>query len=138
MLEHIEFSHFGLAVDNFSKTKEFLFKFNYTEFKSEFDKVQNVHASLMVHEKFPSIEILSKLNKDDVTPIDNIIKNNNSAIYHMCFKCLNKNLFIKKLEENNISYRQITKTSMSPLFNFPVTFYMTESIGLIEIIEEIK
>ena len=119
MLEHIEFSHFGLAVDNFSKTKEFLFKFNYTEFKSEFDKAQNVQASLMVHEKFPSIEILSKLNKDDVTPIDDIIKNNNSHL-RICennYRFSGHVSILKNVSHNNPEHAFLSFSQENVLFH---------------------
>jgi len=130
----LEFSHFGLAVSDFEKAKRFFVYMHYDVIKSEFDKQQNIVATLLENASQPSIELISKLRKDDKTPIDNIIKDNSSAFYHLCYKCADIDLCLKNIIANDINIRQISKIAYSPLFNSEISFYITDSIGLIEII----
>ncbi len=136
MLDNLEFSHFGVAVTDLEKSKSFFVAMGYKIKKSEFDSNQNIVATLITHEAQPDIEIISKSDPNDKTPIDGIIKNNSSAIYHVCYKCSNIEGFLQECSKNNIFIRQIVKPSYSILFDKDVSFYITDSIGLIEIIHE--
>ena len=80
------------------------------------------------------IEILSKIYHDDKSPIDNLIKDNKSAIYHICYECADVDKLIFDFKKENILFRKIVKEMFSPLFNKNVSFYLTDSIGVVEII----
>ena len=88
----------------------------------------------MSHPTNFDIEIISKIRQSDVTPIDRLISINSSVIYHICFECSD----IKKLEvemrKKNLLFKKIVKKMYSPLFNKDISFYISDSMGIIEII----
>ena len=134
MLKELNFSHFGLAVNDLNDAESFFINFGYKISKSEFDYNQNIQASLLEHPINPTIEVISKAKSSDKTPIDNILRNNDNSIYHICFECKNIKKFTKAVSESNTGLRQITKSTYSPLFKKKITFYITTKIGIIEII----
>ena len=136
MYNSLKFSHFGIAVSDFNKAKNFFFCTGYQISESVIDENQNILATLIKHENQSDIEIISKINQDDITPIDKLIKNNMSLIYHICFFCKNINSFIDESQDKNNSLREIVKPIYSPLFKKEISFFITESIGLVEIIHE--
>ena len=82
MKRFLKFNHFGLAVKNSLKSHQFLASLDYTLYKDVLDNNQNIRAALMQHQDHPDIEIISKINHEDVTPIDNILKHKSSTIYY--------------------------------------------------------
>ena len=134
MLKEITFSHFGLAVNDLNNAKSFFINFGYKVSKSEFDYNQNIQASLLEHPINPTIEVISKAQPSDKTPIDNILRNNDNSIYHICFECNNFKKFNQEDYLNINGLRQITQSTYSPLFKKKITFYITNKIGIIEII----
>ena len=130
----LTFNHFGLAVKDEEKSKDFLEKMNYVCHKEVFDKNQNVTAILMKHDSHPDIEIISKLKNDDVTPIDKILKNNLSATYHIAFETSHLDDIESYMKESNLRFMKIVDNMYSPLFDKEVSFHMTDFLGLVEII----
>ena len=63
-----------------------------------------------------------------------LIKDNKSAIYHICYECENIDKLIDNFKKENIWFKNVVKRMHSPLFNKDVSFYITDSIGVIEII----
>ena len=61
--------------------KFFLGTPGYQVSESVIDENQNILATLIKLENQSDIEIISKINQDDITPIDKLIKNNMSLIY---------------------------------------------------------
>ena len=136
MINELKFNHFGLAVKDIDKSQTIFNKLGYKLFKDAIDNNQKVKAYLMKKENHFDIEILSKINHDEKSPIDNLIKDNRSAIYHTCYECKDIDKLIYDFKKENIVFRQIVKKMFSPLFNKNVSFYLTDSIGVVEIIHE--
>lgn len=134
MIKDLKFNHFGLAVRDKDKSETFLSNLGYKLKKEAVDKNQNVRAMIMKHPIYFDVEIISKINSNDVTPIDNIINKNASAIYHICFECSEINNLEAEMEKKNLMFKQIVKRMFSPLFNKDVSFYYTDSMGIIEIL----
>tara|TARA_B100001769_G_scaffold261449_1_gene242911 strand:+ start:511 stop:924 length:414 start_codon:yes stop_codon:yes gene_type:complete len=134
MIKDLKFNHFGLAVKDSNKSKFFFNKLGYKEYKDVIDDNQKVRALLMKKENYFDIEILSKIHHDDKSPIDNLIQDNKSAIYHICYECTDIDKLIYDFKKENILFRKIVKEMFSPLFNKDVSFYLTDSIGVVEII----
>tara|TARA_B100000575_G_C23135414_1_gene659483 strand:+ start:318 stop:728 length:411 start_codon:yes stop_codon:yes gene_type:complete len=134
MIKNLKFNHFGLAVKNKKKSEVFLLNLGYKKKKEVIDNNQKVRAMIMTHPVNFDIEIISKIRQSDVTPIDRLISINSSVIYHICFECAD----IKKLEiemkKKNLLFKKIVKRTFSPLFNKDVSFYFSDSMGIIEII----
>jgi len=134
MIKNLKFNHFGLAVKNKKKSEVFLLNLGYKKKKEVIDNNQKVRATIMTHPVNFDIEIISKIRQSDVTPIDRLISINSSVIYHICFECSD----IKKLEiemkKKNLLFKKIVKRTFSPLFNKDVSFYFSDSMGIIEII----
>ena len=84
MYNSLKFSHFGIAVSDFNKAKIFLGT-GYQISESVIDENQNILATLIKHENQSDIENNIKINQDDITPIDKLIKKIMSLIYHICF-----------------------------------------------------
>ena len=74
MYNSLKFSHFGIAVSDFNKAKNFFLGTGYQISESVIDENQNILATLIKHENQSDIEIISKINQDDITPIDKLIK----------------------------------------------------------------
>ena len=134
MIKDLKFNHFGLAVKDSNKSKFFFSQLGYKAHKDVIDDKQKVRALLMKKENHFDIEILSKIYHDDKSPIDNLLKDNKSAIYHICYECADIDKLIYDFKKENILFRKIVKEMFSPLFNKNVSFYMTDSVGVVEII----
>ena len=134
MINELKFNHFGIAVKDSKKSQKIFYKQGYTLIKDVIDKNQNIKASLIRKEKQFDIEIISKININDKTPIDTLIQDNKSAIYHICYECKNIDKLIGDFKKENIWFKNVVKRMHSPLFNKDVSFYVTDSIGVIEII----
>jgi len=134
MINELKFNHFGLAVRDKSKAETFLNNLGYKWKKEVDDMNQNIKAGIMFHPLYFDIEIISKIRSEDKTPIDNLIKNNSSALYHICFECTNINKLEIEMKEKNLLFREIVKKIYSPLFERDISFYYSDSIGIIEIL----
>ncbi len=134
MQKFLKFNHFGLAVQNSLKSQQFLVSLGYKLYKDVIDSNQNVNAVLMQHQIHPDIEIISKINYEDVTPIDNILKHNSSATYHICYECSDFESLKEDFKEEKVLFKQVVNKMYSPLFEKDVSFHITDSVGLVEII----
>lgn len=134
MIQDLKFNHFGLAVKDSNKSKSFFNKLGYHAFKDTIDDNQKVKALLMKKENHFNIEILSKIHHEDKSPIDNLIQDNRSALYHICYECDDIDQLVFDFKKENILFRKIVNKMFSPLFNKDVSFYLTDTIGIVEII----
>ena len=75
----------------------------------------------------PRIELVYQ-NKDS-SPIDNILKSNDSLIYHTCCKCKDIKLVVKQIKAEGFKIFPVSKST--PEFSF----YYIQDIGLIELFE---
>ena len=102
MIKNLKFNHLGLAVKDQSKAKELLYSLNYRLIDDVHDDNQNVRVALLKNDLQLDIEIISKININDETPIDKIINHNSFATYHICFEYEN---FDRISPENQNRYR---------------------------------
>ena len=127
----LEFHHFGLAVKYPDQMRTYLQLLGYKSQKAIINKF-NVYIQFHDHESMPRIELIYKYK--DSTPIDNILKSNDSLIYHTCYRCNNINRVLQILKENGFKIFCVSK----PTEDFPFSFYYIKEIGLIELFEDIS
>ncbi|OUS01163.1 hypothetical protein A9Q81_09900 [Gammaproteobacteria bacterium 42_54_T18] len=97
----------------------------------------NILATKMINVKSDVIEIVEVLDRSKRSPIDNFIKDNQSQVYHVCYK----------VDDFDKAYRAlvaletlvVTKPFESYLFDgYRVSHMHNESIGLFEIFGRIR
>ena len=93
----MEFHHLGLAAKYPDQMHTYLQLLGYKSQKAIINKF-NVYIQFHDHELMPRIELIYKYK--DSTPIDNILKSNDSLIYHTCYRCNNINRVLQILKEN--------------------------------------
>lgn len=93
---NVEFHHFGLATKYPEKSRKFLQMLGYKS-QEPFVNLFNVFIQFHEHENMPRIELVYQYK--DSSPIDNILKTNDSLIYHTCYKCENVDVVIKQLKK---------------------------------------
>ena len=125
----VEFHHFGLATKYPEKYRKYLQMLGYKAQKAYLN-LFNVFIQFHEHESMPRIELVYQ-NKDS-SPIDNILKSNDSLIYHTCYKCKDVKLVVKQIKAEGFKIFPVSKSTP----DFPFSFYYIQDIGLIELFEE--
>lgn len=89
MNNFLHFHHLGMAVKDFTKPLNFLKALGYTEEKRVIDEIyQNIEALMCINNNgMPNIELLKPINEK--SPINNILKMQDSMIYHICYSTIN-------------------------------------------------
>ncbi len=124
----IKFHHFGLAVKYPEKVRTYLQFIGYNSLKPEVNKF-NVYIQFHEHVLMPRIELVYKCK--DSTPIDNILKTNDTQIYRTCFQCIDTLKIISQLKNEGFKLICVSKRTG----DFPFSFYYIKGIGLIEFYE---
>ena len=126
-----KFHHYGLAIESLEVTSHYLKTLNYDLGKSVYDENQKVFCSLNTHQILPPIELLWA--GDQKSPIDNILKNKGSSIYHICYEVEDLDKLLTELKANNIRFFCISTPKPAILFNFrKVCFYHIHGFGIVE------
>ncbi len=134
---NLTFHHLGLAVNNPTKATNFLKGLGYSLHESVYDPLQKIDLIWCESDNMPSIELIYTSNEDMNSPIQNILKNTNEMIYHICYQSDNIDASIQLIKDNSIRVIGISKPKPAILFcGKNVSFYKVDGFGLIEILEK--
>ena len=133
----LTFHHFGLAVRSPEQAFSFLEGLGYDNGESLFDPLQGVNLAMSYHAEMPAVEVIWAGAKP--SPIDGILKRQDSMIYHLCYTSDNPALSLSHIEDAGFDVLAVTDTRAAILFGGrEVSFHVVSGFGLIEIIYPIK
>lgn len=129
----LEFHHFGLAVREPALAFKYLDFLGYSSGASCFDPKQKVNLAMRHHHVMPDVEVVWP--GEGPSPIDQILKRNDSSVYHLCYTSKNVAQSLAAIEASGLDVLAVCEPLPAPLFdNLEVSFYSVSGIGLIEII----
>ncbi len=131
-MENLDFDHIAVATNSIEATLKEYEKLGYS-LDGDFykDNDQGVTVCFLVKHNAPRIELVEGLNSE--SPINNIVKKSGVGPYHMCYRTLDFEATIAKLEQMN--YIRIGKVTIGAAFGTQICFLYNVRIGLIEIVE---
>jgi hypothetical protein len=133
----ITFHHFGLAVQSPEQAFSFLDALGYKHGESMFDPLQGVNLAMSYHAEMPDVEVIWPGDKP--SPIDGILKRQDSMIYHLCYTSDNPALSLTKMQQAGFDVLPVSNPQAAILFGGrKVSFHMVLGFGLIELIYPIK
>lgn len=133
----LDFHHFGLAVQAPDKAFSFLEGLGYEHEESMFDPLQGVNLAMSYHAEMPAVEVIWPGDKP--SPIDSMLKRQDSMIYHLCYTSNDPALSLRKIKEAGFDVLAVTEPKSAILFGGrEVSFHMILGFGLIEIIYPIN
>ncbi len=130
----LSFHHLGLAVTTPDKAIKFLKGMGYSVREPIYDKYQNVFLVLCEHRAMPEVELIYP--SETAGPLDNILKEFQEVVYHLCYSCSDLDYSLEKIKAEN---RIITVSEPKPAVLFShrrVGFYRIAGFGLIEILAD--
>jgi Glyoxalase/Bleomycin resistance protein/Dioxygenase superfamily len=127
------FHHFGLAVTSPEEAFRYLALLGYTAGNSAFDPLQRVNLAMRHHISMPDVEVIWP--GDGPSPIDKLVKQTGSMIYHLCYTCPDANAALTALAESGVQIVPISQPMPAVLFGGQdVSFHHISGFGLIEIL----
>ncbi len=129
----LSFHHFGLAVHQPEQAFSFLEALGYENGEAIFDPLQGVNLAMSCHADMPDVEVIWPGDKP--SPIDAMLKRQDSMIYHLCYTSENPELSLTKMQEAGFAVLAMTEPQAAILFGGrEVSFHIVAGFGLIEII----
>jgi hypothetical protein len=105
----------------------------YTAGAMEYDPLQAVNVAMWHHAVMPDVEVIWP--RERPSPIDGLIKSQDSAIYHLCFTVPDANAAIASLEQAGMQVHTVVEPRPAILFGGRlVSFHLIGGFGLIELI----
>lgn len=133
----LTFHHFGLAVHSPEQAFSFLKALGYENGEPMLDPLQGVNLAMSYHAEMPAVEVIWPGAKP--SPIDGMLKRQDSMIYHLCYTSDNPDLSLKKMQETGVAVLAVTEPQAAILFGGrKVSFHIVAGFGLIELIYPIK
>ena len=130
----IVFHHYGLATSNHAQSVHLLQAMGYSCSPPIYDDLQKVHLSMCLHTTLPPVEVVSPGGEDG--PLDNILKSNQAAVYHLCFVVQSFDEALAALGEHT-RLRCVSEPKEVILFDgLKVAFYYLAGLGLIELLQD--
>lgn len=127
------FQHYGLATSDHDLSVDLLRAMGYSCSPTAFDSVQGVNLSICSHATMPSVEVISPGPEEG--PLHNILKNNQAAVYHLCFAVKSFDEALTTLGKHT-RLRCVSEPKEAILFDgLKVAFYYLAGLGLIELLE---
>ncbi len=131
------FHHFGLAVHSPEQAFSFLKALGYETEESMFDSLQGVNLAMCYHAEMPDVEVIWPGAKP--SPIDGMLKRQDSMIYHLCYTSNDPELSLTKMQEAGFDVLPVSEPQPAILFGGrEVSFHMVAGFGLIELIYPIN
>ncbi len=129
----LEFHHFGLAVKSPDAAFRYLSDLGYRAGSSCYDPLQKVNLAMRHHDRMPDVEVIWP--GQEPSPIDRMLKQSNSMIYHLCYTSENIEGSLAALELAGLEVLPLGMAQPAPLFHgIEVSFYSITGVGIIEII----
>lgn len=132
-LPGLEFHHFGLAVSKPQEAFRYLQALGYSEGNAVFDPLQRVNLAMRHHPAMPDVEVIWP--GDEPSPIDKLVKQSGTMIYHLCYACPEPEALIAALEAAGIDTMSVSPPTPAVLFDGrEVSFHMVSGFGVIELL----
>jgi hypothetical protein len=129
----LEFHHFGLAVKSPDAAFRYLGDLGYRAGSSCYDPLQKVNLAMRHHDQMPDVEVIWP--GQEPSPIDRMLKKNDSMIYHLCYTSKNVGASLSALELAGLEVLPLSIAQPALLFDdLEVSFYSITGVGIIEII----
>jgi hypothetical protein len=130
----LAFHHFGLAVRDPTQAFVYLAALGYREGETCFDPHQRVNLAMRHHDAMPDVEVIWP--GDVPSPIDKMLKQSDSKIYHLCYTSDDVTASVAAIEAAGLEVLPISEPAQAPLFGgLEVSFYAISQCGVIEIIQ---
>lgn len=130
----LTFHHIGLAAADPAAAVEALTALGYVAGPEVHDPLQNVRLVMCTHATAPDTEVIAPT--DTPGPLDNILSNARTAMYHTCYSTSDLDGVLEAFEAKGLRVVPVSEPTPAILFeNHPVSFYMIREFGLIEILE---
>ena len=131
---NLSFHHLGLAVTKKEPAIHFIKGLGYKISDTVYDMQQEVNLVFCQHDIQPDIEII--FSSDKVGPLDQILKKNDTLIYHTCYTTHDIKNTIEIFKQHKIRTMLISPPKPAILFNNrQVAFYYVQGFGLIELLQ---
>jgi hypothetical protein len=129
----LEFHHFGLAVRSPEAAFRYLEDLGYSAGSACYDPLQKVNLAMRHHDRMPDVEVIWP--GTEASPIDRMLKRNDSMIYHLCYTSADVERSVAALEEAGLEVLPLGLAQPALLFDdMEVSFYSITGVGIIEII----
>jgi hypothetical protein len=129
----LEFHHFGLAVRSPEAAFRYLGDLGYRDGSSCYDPLQKVNLAMRHHDRMPDVEVIWP--GPEPSPIDRMLKQRDSIIYHLCYTSKNVEGSLAALELAGLEVLPLGMAQPALLFGgAEVSFYSITGVGIIEII----
>jgi hypothetical protein len=129
----LEFHHFGLAVRSPETAFRYLEDLGYGAGSTCYDPLQKVNLAMRHHDRMPDVEVIWP--GTEASPIDRMLKQNDSMIYHLCYTSADVERSVAALEEAGLEVLPLGLAQPALLFDgMEVSFYSITGVGIIEII----
>lgn len=129
----LEFHHFGLAVRSPEAAFRYLEDLGYRAGSACYDPLQKVNLAMRHHDRMPDVEVIWP--GVEPSPIDSILKQNDSLIYHLCYTSEDVERSLGSLEQAGMEIMPLGFPQPALLFDGKeVSFYRLIGVGVIEII----
>jgi hypothetical protein len=129
----LEFHHFGLAVKSPEAAFRYLGDLGYRAGSSCYDPLQKVNLAMRHHDQMPDVEVIWPAA--EASPIDSILKHNDSLIYHICYTSNDVERSLAALEQAGMEVQPLGFPKPAVLFDgIEVSFHRITGVGVIEII----
>lgn len=132
----LTFDHLGLAVRQPQKATHFLRGLGYSVGETVYDPLQKVNLIWCESQTMPAVELIYANTDETSSPVDNILRDASAMIYHQCYRSADTQASIQAMKEDSVRVFCVSDKKPAILFqDRPVSFYMVDGFGLIEIIE---
>ncbi|MBR1171004.1 VOC family protein [Bradyrhizobium liaoningense] len=132
-MTNLAFHHFGLAVASPDDAFRYLAALGYTAGHSAFDPLQRVNLAMRHHPTMPDVEVIWP--GDGPSPIDKLVKEAGTMIYHLCYTCFDADAALAALTAAGMDVLTISDPTPAVLFDGQdVSFHHVSGFGLIEIL----
>lgn len=129
----LEFHHFGLAVRSPGAAFRYLEDLGYLAGSTCYDPLQKVNLAMRHHDRMPDVEVIWP--GAEPSPIDPLLKQNDSLIYHLCYTSEDVERSLASLEQAGMEVMPLGFPQPALLFDGKeVSFYRITGVGVIEII----
>jgi hypothetical protein len=130
----LQFHHFGLAVRKPDEALRYLNALGYVQGATCFDGHQRVNLAMCHHDSMPDVELIWPGREP--SPIDQMLKRNETLIYHLCYTSKSVEKSIASIENAGFQILAVSLPVPAPLFDgLEVSFHSIGGFGIIEIIE---
>lgn len=127
-------NHIGYAVKNIPAVAHYYLEAGWVMSEIYEEHVQNTKIAFLKKDGFPTIELVSPLNETP-SPVDNVIRKNGNAPYHICYNVDDIEETVEELYEEGFNplFMPVESVAMD---NHMICYMQHKDLGLIELVED--